>query len=87
MAPTAREVAVGAPPDRASRDEAEDRDARDHRGVAEGHLVRHAPAALVPGDGEAVEAERRRRLDLVAGHRALAVRRAAGAGAGRSEAH
>ena len=42
--------------------------------MVERHAVRDAPAAVVAGHGEAVEPEHGHRLDLVGGHRPLAVR-------------
>ena len=66
---------VGAPPQLASRDDVEHREARDRPRMIERHPVGHSGAAVVPGDGEHVVSERDHRRDQVLGQRSLGVRR------------
>jgi hypothetical protein len=73
-----RERGVGAPPHFAGRDDVEHGEPFDRVRVVERHPVGDAAAAVVAGDGEPVESDRGHRLDLVEGHRALAVGRVVG---------
>ena len=63
---------------RGRRGDVEDRPAADRSGVVERHPVRHPPAAVVAGDGEAVEPEAAHHRHLVGGHRPLRVGRMVG---------
>jgi hypothetical protein len=65
---------VGAGEHLARGDDVEHGRARDAVGMVEREPVGAAPAAIVAGDGEALEAEVRHDRDVVVGHRALGVR-------------
>jgi hypothetical protein len=57
------------------RDDVVDRGLEHLVGMIEAHAVRHARAAVMPGDVKLVEAERRHHLDLVLRHRAERIAR------------
>ena len=69
-----REGSVGAGPDFSGRNDVEDREPLDPVGMVDRHAVGHASPAVVARHGEAFEAQCSHRLDLVTGHRSLAVR-------------
>ncbi len=66
-------IAVGRVVQRLGRDDVEHGDAAHSSGMVERHAVGDAPAAVVPGDGEAVMAKLRHDTDEVGRHRPFRV--------------